>query len=138
MKRPRPIRSALAISALALALTTFFVAISAEFLVFRLEATESGLFCECLVDYDLKPRVEIVGPRGRFWCAPDVSLSRLLFNARFPHWCIIGLALAGLLLPDGRRRTDDPRCPACGYNLTGNLSGTCSECGAAEHSAGND
>ena len=33
-----------------------------------------------------------------------------------------------------RRRLDDgdiPKCRRCGYNLTGNVTGTCSECGAA-------
>ena len=29
------------------------------------------------------------------------------------------------------RQSRDPQCVACGYNLTGNISGVCPECGAA-------
>jgi hypothetical protein len=44
------------------------------------------------------------------------------------------LALPFLFLHLARRRTmptDFPACPACHYNLTGNTSGICPECGAA-------
>jgi hypothetical protein len=30
-----------------------------------------------------------------------------------------------------RRRARENRCPACGYDLTGNVSGVCPECGGA-------
>jgi hypothetical protein len=55
-----------------------------------------------------------------------------------PHWFPAAVAAA---LPVGRlamswrrrrRRRQRPRrglCPSCGYNLSGNLSGTCPECG---------
>jgi hypothetical protein len=51
-----------------------------------------------------------------------------------PHW----LAAAALLTPPAlrlapllraRRRRRTGRCPACGYDLTANTSGTCPECG---------
>jgi hypothetical protein len=47
-----------------------------------------------------------------------------------PHW-LIGLAAAALptlqLIARPRRRLG--LCPVCGYDLTGNVSGTCPECG---------
>lgn len=57
-------------------------------------------------------------------------------SIRIPTWMIV---LAFLLLPlwrEGRRfakrrRSHMNRCEKCGYNLTGNTSGTCPECGTA-------
>jgi len=52
----------------------------------------------------------------------------------FPYWPFV---LAGLPLPAFRfirkrhRRTNPGHCPACNYNLTGNTSGVCPECGTA-------
>jgi len=50
----------------------------------------------------------------------------------FPLWLpLIAAALPtgiGLFL-DRRRRIPPGHCPCCGYNLTGNTSGVCSECG---------
>ncbi|MBI5864399.1 MAG: hypothetical protein HZB38_07820 [Planctomycetes bacterium] len=46
---------------------------------------------------------------------------------------LCGASVAGLILLGLRRRkrrTPEHRaCPQCGYNLTGNISGRCSECG---------
>jgi len=44
---------------------------------------------------------------------------------------MIGISLALLLAARYRPRTSDsaPRCEGCGYNLTGNASGICPECG---------
>jgi hypothetical protein len=52
-----------------------------------------------------------------------------------PHW--IAAATFALLpviwlfvrLTARQRNSGNPNCPTCGYNLTGNLSGTCPECG---------
>lgn len=42
-----------------------------------------------------------------------------------------GVALVACELMGRRRRSGDlPACEECGYNLTGNLSGRCPECGA--------
>ena len=51
-----------------------------------------------------------------------------------PHWMV---AAAGVVLPGAwvyrsvrdRRRRRLGRCPGCGYDLTGNVSGVCPECG---------
>ena len=59
-----------------------------------------------------------------------------------PHWF---LALIFAVLPTiwliawRRRNAPDNACPSCGYDLTGNTTGKCSECGegaVAKGSAG--
>jgi hypothetical protein len=40
-------------------------------------------------------------------------------------------AREGVRLLRGHRRLRRGCCPACGYDLTGNTSGTCPECGTA-------
>jgi hypothetical protein len=47
-----------------------------------------------------------------------------------PLWAI-GLAAAffGLASLVPRRRPESCQCPTCGYDLTGNVSGVCPECG---------
>ncbi len=51
-----------------------------------------------------------------------------------PYWapaCLFIVAPVGLVIRRVRtwRRSRTGRCAACGYNLTGNLSGVCPECG---------
>jgi len=53
-----------------------------------------------------------------------------------PFWAVCGLAALppALLLRRRhvlRRRRSAGLCPVCGYNLTGNVSGVCPECGMA-------
>jgi predicted amidophosphoribosyltransferase len=48
----------------------------------------------------------------------------------FPLWmpfAMVGIPTAYLWWRD--RRTPPGHCPKCGYNLTGNVSGICPECG---------
>ena len=57
-----------------------------------------------------------------------------LYNAAVPHAFLSALLLAPpaawLVLERRRRRRPRPgRCQACAYNLTGNVSGVCPECG---------
>ncbi|HPM24999.1 MAG TPA: hypothetical protein PLP66_13915 [Phycisphaerae bacterium] len=64
-----------------------------------------------------------------------------LGNRYLSTWQLLGLAVASLLigvLAGVRRhrilaRTPRPHghCPKCGYDLTGNTSGVCPECGGA-------
>jgi hypothetical protein len=56
-----------------------------------------------------------------------VLLNLLVFAA-----CFAGFAFLGLLWARRLRQTRPARwafCPNCGYNLFGNVSGVCSECG---------
>ncbi len=50
-----------------------------------------------------------------------------------PGWCpVLACAVpAGLLWRRDRRRMPPGYCQKCGYNLTGNVSGRCPECGEA-------
>jgi hypothetical protein len=57
-----------------------------------------------------------------------------LFILYFPHWSVAILAsclplYCGFRLMIGRRRKREGHCVHCGYNLTGNVSGVCPECG---------
>ncbi len=54
-----------------------------------------------------------------------------------PHWLLVAFFAGAATLSAGlgrraraRRRWIHGECPACGYDLTGNTSGTCPECGA--------
>ena len=50
------------------------------------------------------------------------------------HWVPLGLVVATATVtfwPARGRRVDPGLCPACGYDLTGNVSGVCPECGTA-------
>ena len=47
-----------------------------------------------------------------------------------PVWAIGAVAsVAGTVACFPRRRSKAHQCPACGYDLTGNVSGVCPECG---------
>jgi hypothetical protein len=53
-----------------------------------------------------------------------------------PYWCVVVLTmpLPAIWLIQKRRHTrflNRSICRSCGYNLTGNTSGVCPECGAA-------
>jgi hypothetical protein len=84
----------------------------------------------------LKPRERFVG----FAYSAETEYKGRSFSVLIPHWFVAGLAS---LLPlkwirDHRRRRQRVSlglCLACGYNLTGNVSGTCPECGTAVRSA---
>ena len=49
------------------------------------------------------------------------------------QWFMLGWVFAGVFgfktVSLRRSKPENPRCHRCGYDLTGNLSGTCPECG---------
>lgn len=67
-----------------------------------------------------------------YWLAPPSGLG--LTGPKIPQarWIVLALPLASLLLVCRRSRVrpgQAPICPHCRYNLTGNESGICPECG---------
>ena len=73
----------------------------------------------------------VVVPRGSFFMPryPGERTSCTLIEV--PDWLIAALFLAplGWRIARARRSAPADRCHACGYNLTGNVSGKCPECG---------
>ena len=69
----------------------------------------------------------------------DPPLRRMaqVVTVRLPCWMLLNLCIAypGLVLVRNtitrRRRNRPGLCVSCGYNLTGNVSGICPECGSA-------
>jgi hypothetical protein len=62
---------------------------------------------------------------------PVVEVREFRAHVRIPLWillALIALPTAGLWYID-RRRCPPGFCRHCGYNLTGNVSGRCPECG---------
>jgi hypothetical protein len=57
-----------------------------------------------------------------------VSVSTVIFGG----WCLAVWRRSY----DRRKRIDQGRCAHCDYDLTGNLSGTCPECGEKINGAG--
>ena len=77
------------------------------------------------------------GRRGKWFYFRSVRYPNwVTFETEFPV-AIVVVALAILPISKGLRRQNwqkrtvgDSTCPACSYNLTGNTSGTCPECGS--------
>ncbi|MCB9856681.1 MAG: hypothetical protein H6818_13445 [Phycisphaerales bacterium] len=116
---------------LGLAIVTFIGSLSVEVLTFRVILTESGLYFEGIFDDIKTTRIQFASPRGRFWSAPGVSIAWPMFAVAIPHWLHIAAALAWPLWPRRRNIAAGKHCLGCGYNLNGNESGKCPECGVA-------
>lgn len=56
-----------------------------------------------------------------------------ILQISIPFWAILllsgSMSFSLNLLPAGHRRSKEETCHSCGYNLTGNVSGVCPECG---------
>ena len=72
--------------------------------------------------------------------AAAVALAVLFADAGVPWWVVVNsfiivvfAALTALWRPEDlrRRRAAGGLCVYCGYDLTGNVSGVCPECGGA-------
>ena len=75
-------------------------------------------------------RVEIPAARFGFGWATDGNR----WEVQLPDYALVGtFGLAAVVFFAGARRLKarKPLCPSCHYNLTGNVSGACPECGAA-------
>lgn len=73
-----------------------------------------------------------------FW--PPILVSQ--FHVRIDMWLVVLALGGGHLLLRRHARTAVQRhaneCPACGYSLTGNISGICPECGTPVAGMGHD
>jgi len=91
------------------------------------------IFGECVmvdrVPPDDRPSVmQVIAIAGGPWTARDDYEG--IWEWGVPMWCLVApLAVAIWLTRDRRRRCKSGFCLRCGYNLTGNVSGICPECG---------
>ena len=67
----------------------------------------------------------------RWWPTIDTSPPAKFSVVTIPLWIpLVVVAIpTGFLWRRERRRTPPGHCPHCRYNLTGNVSGVCPECG---------
>ncbi len=75
---------------------------------------------------------QFIPPVGGEWW-PIVSVSNRVLYIAFPFWlalALVGVPTAVLWWPVRRRKLPG-HCQKCGYDLTGNVSGRCPECGEA-------
>ena len=90
----------------------------------------------------LKPDIRIGGMgfglvRGRMYSQPSNAYSNTWYAVFCPSWFIVVLLgtypaftfARGLIRRRRRRRDRRGLCLKCGYDLTGNVSGVCPECG---------
>ena len=91
----------------------------------------------------LQPDVFHSGPldfalkRGKFFNEPNKTYSRTMYALFCPTWFLIGLfgSYPFISFVRGPLRRFSRRCRGlcvkCGYNLAGNTTGTCPECGSS-------
>jgi hypothetical protein len=74
---------------------------------------------------------EIPSPVWPRYTTPPATFSNSVVLS-IPLWPLVGITLAiCLVLARMRAKLHDPgHCVSCGYDLTGNVSGRCPECGA--------
>jgi len=101
---------------------TILIGVWPEFPVF-----DRHLYVENMARYGSQP--------AWFWREFGASTS-----VSFPLWLpllLIALPTGFLFWSDHRKRTRMGHCTTCGYDLKGNTSGTCPECGAVSSAGGN-
>jgi predicted Zn-ribbon and HTH transcriptional regulator len=86
-----------------------------------------------LLEVDLRTNPAMVVLAGIFAAAPCVNLVILLIVNRHATKALqqagIKVGLFGASREAVEKASDPCACPGCGYNLTGNVSGFCPECG---------
>ena len=82
----------------------------------------------------------LLGPTSIRWLPegglrPRGGRPAIAFMAYIPFWCLFSLAAIPTVILWRRDRKIPPgHCQSCGYDLTGNTTGVCSECGTAADS----
>lgn len=128
----RPTRkSFVLILSIGVAIVACWLSVGTNLASARFLLSESGFYCEYIHGFQRDSGLEFTGPRGRFWIMPGVMLDWPFLAFQIPHWAHIAVAFTWFLIPSRRETLDENHCAACGYNLKGNISGKCSECGAA-------
>lgn len=82
------------------------------------------LFIPCLPGCPLALLTGQLGPCGGEYATHTIIAGNAIFYG------VIG-ALAIYLIRRRKRKSPADHCKSCGYNLTGNVSGRCPECGKA-------
>jgi len=102
-------------------------------------AVGSGGIAFAAFQYPLETRLDLWGPEPIRWL-PSVGVSNprlrrsILFSAFIPFWCLLPGAVIPTVILWRRDRTFPPgHCQSCGYNLMGNATGVCPECGTAAY-----
>ena len=72
---------------------------------------------------------EIDGHKGLIECAAGVAIALVVTGAASAGFAWMWNRAAARVLPRYRQFVDAVHCGHCGYNLTGNTSGRCPECG---------
>ena len=91
-----------------------------------------GLYCVRIPNppRSLKPGWHMYPRQGPMLWKPDWDWYRSLQGVRIPFWLPLLLLLVPLALLWRRGQQVPPgHCHTCGYDLTGNVSGRCPECG---------
>ncbi len=92
---------------------------------------EGQMYAGWLSEVMGQPATYLLLPRS--YRPPEVTLVSGRGGRLFavPFWMLgaIGAAMAGAPYTRGRRRYRRDCCAGCGYDLTGNVSGRCPECG---------
>ncbi len=84
---------------------------------------------QSFIDPSRSEITRLYGRRYQWWAFEQTSMGNV---TAFPIWLpFLAIALpTGFLFWSNHRQGRPGHCAACGYNLTGNTTGRCPECGA--------
>ena len=102
--------------------------------------TDLRPFWQSYLQFNMEQRGHTVGGFGflRHGEQRPGAIRPIMRVAMAPHWFLaaLGGVLPALKLARLLRRPRPGHCRRCGYDLTGNISGTCPECGTPSREAG--
>jgi hypothetical protein len=77
------------------------------------------------------PLGRYVGPRYELWVVNEVEVQPTLMAILLCIYPVVALTRDRFFRRRGEIRRAEMLCVHCGYNLTGNVSGVCPECGVS-------